>query len=300
MVQRGAQLFGIDLAAFANRTVGGAMKAGGDGRDDNAIDQKDRKLNCVGCHIPVLKTGQSPADVGAEHLTNVWAPIFSDLLLHHMPVINGERVTTNGLPRNVVAIPRLATNASHKGDDGAEDADHDDDPGRVRGRVVNTFDLERNLADDTFSNSKASAEGSEFRTAPLMGLGRIGAPFLHDARVYLSKDTVKRTPAGTVTTNRELTNAPLVVRSLEDALLAAIELHDLPAPDDEKTPKTSGGGCPVPKVMTNVTETAADICPDYSSTTSQANRSDSREVILRFRELSSKDQQAVIEFLKQL
>jgi hypothetical protein len=32
-VQRGAQLFGIDLVAFANRTVGGAMKAGGDGRD---------------------------------------------------------------------------------------------------------------------------------------------------------------------------------------------------------------------------------------------------------------------------
>ena len=154
MVQRGAQLFGIDLVAFANRTVGGAMKAGGDGRDDNAIDQKDRKLNCVGCHVPVLKTGQSPADVGAEHLTNVWAPIFSDLLLHHMPVIDGERATTNGLPRNVVAIPRLATNASHKGDDGAEDADHDDDPGRVRSRVVDTFDLERNLADDTFSNSR--------------------------------------------------------------------------------------------------------------------------------------------------
>jgi len=31
MVQRGAQLFGIDLVAFANRTVGGAMSAGGDG-----------------------------------------------------------------------------------------------------------------------------------------------------------------------------------------------------------------------------------------------------------------------------
>src|SRR5262249_40933139 len=61
MVQRGAQLFGIDLVAFANRTVGGAMKAGGDGRDDNAINQTDRKLNCVGCHIPVSKTGQSPA-----------------------------------------------------------------------------------------------------------------------------------------------------------------------------------------------------------------------------------------------
>ena len=300
MVQRGAQLFGIDLVAFADRTVGGAMKAGGDGRDDNAINQTDRKLNCVGCHIPVSKTGQSPADVGAQHLTNVWAPIFSDLLLHHMPVIDGERVTTNGLPRNVVAISRLATNASHKGDDGAEDEDRGDDTGRAKGRIFDTFDLERNLADDTFSNSKASAEGSEFRTAPLMGLGRIGAPFLHDARVYLSKDTVKSTPAGTITTNRELTNAPLVVRSLDDAILAAIELHDLPAPDDKKTPKTSGAGCPVPEETTNVIETAADICPAYSSTTSQTNRSDLREVILRFRRLGPEDQQAVIEFLKQL
>ena len=300
MVQRGAQLFGIDLVAFANRTVGGAMMVGGDGRDDNAINQTDRKLNCVGCHIPVSKTGQSPADVGAEHLTYVWAPIFSDLLLHHMPVVDGERVTTNGLPRNVVAISRLAANASHKDNDGAEDEDREDDAGRAKARVFDTFDLERNLADDTFSNAKASAEGSEFRTPPLMGLGRIGTPFLHDGRVYLSRDTVQSTPAGTVTTNRDLTNAPLVIRSLDDALLASIELHDLPAPDDEKTPKTPGAGCPVPQETTNVIETAADICPAYSSSTSQTNRSDSREVIRRFRELRSEDQQAVIEFLKQL
>lgn len=42
------------------------------------------------------------------------------------------------------------------------------------------------------------------------------------------------------------------------------------------------------------------ICPAYNSTTSQANRSDSAEVIYRFRQLSPDDQQAVIEFLKQL
>ena len=47
-------------------------------------------------------------------------------------------------------------------------------------------------------------------------------------------------------------------------------------------------------------ETAADICPAYDSATSQTNRGDSREVIRRFRELRSEDQQAVIEFLKQL
>jgi hypothetical protein len=155
----------------------------------------------------------------------------------------------------------------------------------------------------SFTNQKASADGREFRTAPLMGLGRIGPPFLHDARVYLSKDTVKSTPAGTVTTNRKVTNAPLVVRSVDDAILASIELHDLPAPDDGNTPRTPGAGCPVPSQTTNVDYGSSPtdvICPPYDSATSQTDRSDSREVIRRFRELSSEDQQAVIEFLKQL
>ena len=207
------------------------------------------------------------------------------------------------MPRDVVAISRLATKASHRGDDGAEDEDRGDDPGHRKGGIFDTFDIPRNLADDTFTSFKASAVGSEFRTPPLMGLGRIGAPLLHDARVYLSKDTVKSTPAGTVTTNRELTNAPLVVRTLDDALLAAIELHDLPAPDNKKTPKTPGAGCPVPDEPTNVDYGSSPkdvICPAYNSATSQTNRSDGAEIIRRFRELSPEDQQAVVEFLKQL
>ena len=325
-VKRGAELFGIDLVAFADRTVGGEMKGGGDGRDDNAINTSDRKLNCVGCHTPIRRTGQSPtaltsSGVGSTNLSYKWAPIFSDLLLHKMPVIDAERDAS--MPRDVVVIPRLSPrevaededrggdhgNGKGQGDDYGNGKGQGDDNGngKSKGGIVDTFDLPRNLADDTFTNIKASALGSEFRTAPLMGLGRIGPPFLHDARVYLSKDTVNGTtqagkaPAGTVTTNRKLTNAPLVVRSVDDALLAAIELHDLPAPDENKnTPKVPGAGCPVPKQTTNVTETAADICPPYSSATSQANRSDAREVIRRFRGLSSDDQQAVIEFLKQL
>ncbi len=79
-----------------------------------------------------------------------------------------------------------------------------------------------------------------------MGLGRIGPPFLHDARVYLSRLSVDSMPAGTVTSSRDVTNAPLVVRTLDDALRAAIELHDLPAPDDQQTPSVAGAGCPVP------------------------------------------------------
>jgi hypothetical protein len=287
-VKRGAELFGIDLVAFANRTIGGPMTAGSDGRDDNAINQADRQLNCVGCHTPIRRTGQSPAtlpdDVGAEHLSFVWAPIFSDLLLHHMPVVNAERFlqSPGNLPRDPLVIPRVAASI----------------------RLFDTFDLPRNLADDTFTNFKSSAEGSEFRTAPLMGLGRIGPPFLHDARVYLSEDTVSSTPAGTVTTNSQQTNAPLVVNTVNKAILAAIELHDLPAPDDQNTPQLPGAGCPVPpNGESNIDYGPSPqdvICPAYNSPTSQANRSDAAEVIFRFRQLSPDDQQAVIEFLKQL
>ena len=45
---------------------------------------------------------------------------------------------------------------------------------------------------------------------------------------------------------------------------------------------------------------ANDICPPYESDLSRRNRSEAREVIRRFRALSAADQQALIEFLKQL
>jgi hypothetical protein len=282
LVQRGAELFGIDLKAFANRMIKDRMPQGGDdGLDPHAINQTDRKLDCVGCHTPVQRTGKSPAEMGSVRSVSFrWAPIFSDLLIHKMPVIDAERFSPR--PRDPAVIFRFP---------------------RAEPQGFDTFDLTRNLAQDSFTNQKALADGREFRTAPLMGLGRIGPPFLHDARVYLSGLTVNNKPAGTVTTNSKQTNAPLVVRTVDDALLAAIELHDLPAPDDGKTPVVQpGAGCPAPD-GTNVDYGPSPdgvICPPYASATSQTNRSDSREVILRFRKLSPEDQQALIEFLKQL
>jgi hypothetical protein len=287
-VQRGAMLFGIDLTAFANRMIPGRMpETGNDGRDPQAINQADRLVGCVGCHTPVQRTGLSPAvgrdfQVVARHVSFVWAPIFADLLLHEGPVIDAERFATT--PRDPLLVSRT---------DGE--------------REFNTFDLPRNLADDAFSVQQASAFGPDFRTAPLMGLGRMGPPFLHDARVYLSRLTRNSFPAGTVMTNSEVTNAPLVVRTLDDAIRAAIELHDLPAPDDERTPNLPGAGCPVPPdgcgSVGNVSYGPSPeevICPPYDSSLSQTHRSEAREVIRRFRALSPADQQALIEFLKEL
>ncbi|GAX40991.1 hypothetical protein NIES4075_19590 [Tolypothrix sp. NIES-4075] len=315
-VQRGAQLFGIDLTAFANRMIPGRMRRRGDGRDPNAINQIDQMVGCVSCHIPVQRTGQSPAfgdpslgnDAAAvvDILSYRWAPIFSDLILHKGPTIDAERVAPT--PRDPILVSRTTVVNNDRPGRGRDDR-YDDRRGG-QGQTFNTYDLSRNLTDDIFSNQKATAKGEEFRTPPLMGIGKVGPPFLHDARVYLSILNRDSTPAGTVFTNSQVTNAPLVVRSVDDALRAAIELHDLPAPDDRKTSRQRGGGCPVPpggKVVNkigNVIDYGSSpsdvICPPYSSALSTTNRSEAREVIARFRSLTPSDQQAMIDFLKEL
>jgi len=132
-------------------------------------------------------------------------------------------------------------------------------------------------------NCKASAEGREFRTAPLMGMGRMGAPFLHDARVYLSKLTVNTAPAGTGTSNHNVTNAPWwFARSTTPFLQPSnctICRHRTTG-----TSRAIGSGCPVPPHHsdTNIdygTSPADVICPPHDSAVSKTNRSDSREVI---------------------
>jgi hypothetical protein len=306
-VQRGAQLFGIDLTAFANRMIPARMPNGGDSRDPNAINQKDQMVGCASCHTPVQRTGRSPAagdpSLGKDEAAVVdvlsyrWAPIFSDLILHKGPTIDAERFAST--PRDPILVNRAS----------GRDGDDDDRRGGRSG-IVQTYDLARNLTDDIFSNQKATAKGEEFRTPPLMGIGKVGPPFLHDARVYLSSLNRDSTPAGTVFTNSEVTNAPLVVRKVDDALRAAIELHDLPAPDDEKTSKQPGGGCPVPpdgKVVNkagNVIDYGATpkevFCPSYDNELSKTHRSEAREVIRRFRSLTPEDQKAMIDFLKEL
>lgn len=296
-VKRGAELFGIDLVAFSNRMIPGRFPGSGDGRDPNAINRNDSMVSCASCHIPVQRTGQSPATttrdgaIVAQHLSYKWAPIFSDLLLHNVPQIDAERWAS--LPRDPLVVNRQYQPTLSK----------EQDATNAVGRSFATFDIPRNLAGDVFANGQAAAFGDEFRTPPLMGLGRMGPPFLHDARVYLSRLTFNTNPAGTVFTNNQVTNAPLVVRTLDDAIRAAIELHDLPAPDDSRTP--AGGGCPVPPggAVGNISYGSSPsdvICPPYNSEVSRTHRSDAKEVIRRYRSLSPSDQQSIIEFLKEL
>ncbi|MBD2300831.1 di-heme oxidoredictase family protein [Nostoc sp. FACHB-190] len=315
-VQRGAQLFGIDLVAFANRTIPGKMpRSGSDGLDPNAINQSDRMVGCVNCHTPIQRTGLSPAngdpslgpDAQAlvDALSYRWAPLFSDINIHRGPVIDAERFSP--IPRDPFLVSRAEAFGQTSG-------------GNVA--TFMTYDLMRNFASDSFTNQQGTALGDQFRTPPLAGIGRVGPPFMHDARIFLSALNRDTTPAGTVTTNRDVTNEPLVVRNVDEALLAAIELHDLPAPDDARTSTLPGGGCPVPpnvggkysnQISYDGSLTSSDkividygarpqdvICPPYNSALSNTHRSEAREVMARFRSLTRDDQRAIIAFLRQL
>jgi CxxC motif-containing protein (DUF1111 family) len=242
-IQAGAVLFGVDLDAFRSRVIPGRTPVG-TSADANRGIAADRKLNCVGCHIPILRTGQSPAAIGARHLSNRWVPIWSDLLLHNMGQIRQGK-------NNPVPPPGTST------------------------------ELNRNLADFAMP-AQGLAFGVEWRTPPLMGIGRVGPPFLHDARVFLNPGA----PARTVRSDISASNVPLVVVDFDSALEAAIELHDLPPPV---------AGCPQPGLLPN------DTCPSEVDTAAQNFlRSEARNVMQKWRRLTFQQQLQVIKFLKSL
>lgn len=257
-VQAGAVLFGVDLAAFRSRMTPGAVPVGFDDPDlgkrndaDHGI-AADRQLNCVSCHVPIQRTGESPALIGGQHLSNRWAPLFSDLLIHKNPE----------LPYNARAETRPMGNIS------------------------------RDLVDYAVPRGVTGvANGSEFRTPPLMGLGRIGPPFFHDSRVYVNiigngnyEGDPPNPPASTVFTSRDGgTNVLRQITNFDLAVLAAIELHDLPAPPDNDYTK-----CPT--------------VPASSDTCSRSSqyRSESRNTMEKFRALTSAQQLQVVKFLLSL
>jgi len=248
-IQNGAALFGVDLTAFRNRMTDTNLP---DGLNENALNQADRQLNCAGCHTPIMRTGQSPAEVGAQHLSNKWVPLFSDLLIHDMGEVTVERVSP------VLRAPTT---------------------------IGSGLDISRNLADDALPG-QGIANGREWRTPPLMGIGVIGPPFMHDGRVFVNPGA----PARTVFTNSGVTpNTELVITDLDSALRAAIELHDLP-PADPGVPPVNGG-CPVPS------GSSADICP---TSPNNSQRSEARNVMARWRSLTPAQHQDVINFLKAL
>ena len=250
-VQAGAQLFGVDLDAFRSRmTPGVAPVKFGDPDADHGI-AADRQLGCASCHIPILKTGQSPAKIGGEHLSNRWAPVFWDGLIHKNPELPaGSR------------------------------------PDLIPGNIS------RDLSDYAIPPQVTGiASGNEFRTPPLMGLGRVGPPFFHDARVYMNVigngnylGDPPTPPSTTVFTSADTgANVLMEIKSVDLAVLAAIELHDLPAP-----PGNDYKNCPTGRG-------AGDICGRASPW-----RGEARNTMEKFRALTRAQQMQVVKFLLSL
>jgi CxxC motif-containing protein (DUF1111 family) len=249
-VQAGAKLFGLDVAAFTSRMTPGATWVGWGSSDSDQGIFQDHQLECATCHIPILRTGISPAQIGAEHLTNRWAPLFTDMLIHKGP-----------------ELP----------------------PGRLSWYIPGN--ISRNLADYAVPPATTGvANGNEFRTPPLMGLGLVGPPFMHDARVYLNVTGAgaypvgpPNPPASTVFTSADRGTEVLEITTFELAILAAIEVHDLPAPPDNDYSKC-------PKVAA-----ADDICSRASQ-----YRGEARNTMEKFHALTRAQQMQVVKFLEAL
>jgi hypothetical protein len=150
-----------------------------------------------------------------------------------------------------------------------------------------TLVINRNLADFALP-AQGLAFGREWRTPPLMGIGRIGPPFLHDIRVFLD-NVVPLNFATTVQSNSGGTNLALTVDSFDNALLAAIELHDLPPP---------AAGCPQSGSLPN--DTCPSLTGNAAGPTGARSRSEARNVMVRWRALTPVQQQDVINFMKAL
>jgi len=284
-VQAGATLFGLDLPAFQARMTSDEVDPSQFSDDTNHAIANDHQLGCATCHIPVMRTGVSPAQVGgAESLSNRWAPIFSDLLIHQNP-----EVPYYLLQQWYEALPQMIDPASCKPTCNPNQLIAAPYP--IHGTVS------RDMTDyAVVANVTGLALGSEFRTAPLMGLGKVGPPFGHDARIYLNvigdgsyPGEQPNPPATIQLTSADGGTVETSITTMDLAVLAAIEMHDLPAPPIN--PATHAPDYTLcPSVPPNL-----DVC-----TRASAFRGEARNTMERFRALTQAEQLTVVRFLEAL
>ena len=284
-VQAGAKLFGLDLSAFRARMTSDNVDPAAYSDETNHALANDRQLGCASCHIPVFRTGVSPALVGgAENLSNRWAPIFSDLLIHQNPEVPFylRQQWTNTEPKMIDPTSCTPT---------CNPAKMIPAPYPIRGTVS------RDLTDyAVVPNVTGLAAGNEFRTPPLMGLGKVGPPFGHDARIYLNvigdgsyPGQEANEPASIQLTSADGGTVDVSITTMDLAVLAAIEMHDLPAPPIN--PATHAPDYTLCPVVTS----ELDVCSRASR-----YRSEARNTMEKFRALTQAEQLTVVKFLESL
>ena len=216
--------------------IPGRMPAAGDGLDPNGINQADRKLNCVGCHTPIQRTGKSPRMWGRRILVCVG----TDLLGPASPQDAGHRCGAVGRGRGSLVISRLSTNG--RGEDTSGDE-------RSR-RVFNTFDLPPTSPTIRLAVRRLRPmAGSSGRACNGIGKDRPAVSARWPS--LFERANRARRPAGTVTTNRKVTNprwwfAAWTMLSSPPSRPMTCRLPMT------KTRLRAGAGCPLPQGATNV------------------------------------------------
>jgi hypothetical protein len=284
-VQAGATLFGLDLDAFRARMTSDDIDPAQFSNDTNQALANDRQLGCATCHIPVFRTGVSPAAIGGEdNLSNRWAPIFSDLLIHQNPEVPYDFETQWYSLKPQAIDPSSCTPTC--------------DPTKlITAPYPILGNVSRNLTDYALVPSVTGlAAGSEFRTPPLMGIGKVGPPFGHDARIYLNvtgegqyPGEPPNLPAKMQFTSADKGTAQHTITTMDLALLGAIEMHDLPAPPiNPSTGAPDYDLCPIVPAQ-------LDICSRGSR-----YRGEARNTIEKFHALTEAEQLNVVKFLEAL
>lgn len=291
-VQAGARLFGVDLDAFRDRMTRDDIDPAAFSDEINHAIANDRQLGCATCHTPVYRTGTSPARLGgAENLSNRWAPIFSDLLIHQNPEVPYyfHQQWQNARPRSIDPASCTPTCDPTKLILAPYPFPIDIHSAEAR--------VNRDLTDYAIVPSVTGlALGSEFRTPPLMGLGKVGPPFGHDARIYVNNigagtypGNQPNLPARMDFTSADGGTEAQYITTVDLAVLAAIEMHDLPAPPIN--PATH-----VPDyVLCPILPPNLDIC-----TRASPFRGEARNTMEKFRALTKADQLKVVKFLRSL
>ncbi len=176
---RGRILFGADFSHVNDPSPDPVQKRG---MMPLALrDLTQGKLNCVGCHMPVSITGSSPAErggIGARHLSNKRAYLFTDLLIHNMGTGLATTRFTLGPASDPLSIASYVADANVLFPTQSPQLVTLQNLGLANYGLTPRFPMT-----DVALPDQGRATPLTWRTATLMGVSLTGPPYMHDARV---------------------------------------------------------------------------------------------------------------------
>ena len=285
VIQQGATLFGLDLDAFRDRMTADDVDPADFDDDTNHAIANTTSSAARPATSPSSARESRPRSLAARRTSRTAGrPSSPNLLIPQNPEVpySFEQQWANARPRMI--DPKSCAPTCNPTQTIAA-------PYPFSGNVS------RNLADYALPPAVTGlALGSGFRTPPLMGFGRVGPPFGHDARIYLNvigqgnyPGQQPNPPAEMQFTSADGGTVVQPITTMDLAVLAAIEMHDLPAPPVNPATKAPDYElCPI-------VASTLDVC-----TRASAYRGEARNTMEKFHALTQAEQLAVVRFLEAL